>query len=50
MIICIEVGFASKGSSHDCLRSTRVNVLIWNVYSRVTNVHSLDTKKVTVLA
>ena len=46
----IKVGFASKGRPHDCSRSTWDDVLIWNVYSRVVNVHSLDTKKVTVWA
>ena len=50
MSIWIKVGFASKGSSHVCSRIARDNAPIWNVYPRVINLHSLGTKKVTVLA
>ena len=49
MSICIKVGFASKGSSHVCFRSTCDYVRIWDIYYRVVDVHSLDTKKIIVL-
>ena len=50
MIIWIEVGFPSKGSLHDCSRNARDNVPFWNVHPWVIDAHSLNTKKVTVLA
>ena len=51
MSICIKVGFfLTEGEPHVCRRSFDGYVRIWCVHTSIVEVHSLDTKKVTVIA
>ena len=52
MSICEKGGLLSnkKGEPHVCFGSIDGHVRVWRVHPNVVDVHSLDTKKVTVIA
>jgi len=49
MSICEKGDFSKKEVSHDCFGKLDGDVRLWRIHYSVVDVHSLDTKKVTVV-